>query len=340
MGQAVRKEEMEKEELSRRVKGYESIVIKKNLRNFEILLKAINPGLGLKKLSKERMQRRKRVACTTYSGGLMSPAKNSEMLQNVKDTAKVWSYPFDLVFLISENDETAQTILSELSYKYELYPQTLSGKMAMIRSYAHNNGYDIVTDDDPRREFPVIVFPIKKELSRAGAYQPKISSHLFHDLWSLVLELGTIHGIPLVGMNGSDESQSCKEHNIRRSMCELCHNCFQLDHTITSAQGFATSKNFHQQVVEKFSDQRKIYQEYAAASTLAIHYRRLVRCPGTLILSFVKFLCRVNPPSEESRTWPRVLQQRYPEIVKEPRTVRNNNCIIRTKTMKHTNRIT
>ena len=317
-----------KNKLSDLVKNYRSVVETNDFRDLATLLHQVNPALSLRRLSKRRIAQRKRVGCTTHY--------TREMLQNVQSIQALWSYPFNLHFLISDRDEYAKNILGELRAQYDEYPATIVGNMSAVRGWAHVHGYDIVTDDDIKKGFPNLVFPAKG--TKAGAYQPKVSGPLFHDLWSFVLELGAVYNIPIVGMNGSDGSQVCKKHGLKRSMCELCHNCFQINCAITSAQGFPTSKNFHSQIATVFEG-KKAYQGWSAACVLSIDAQQRVQRHGSLLLSFVKYLCRVEPPSEESYNFIYVLQEKFSHIVKNPRTVRGNNCIVRLTTMRHCDKI-
>lgn len=313
---------MVKEQIAQLVENYKSVVDgASNFKNLTHVLREINPSLTLRGLSRYRMQKRLRVGITTRF------LNTETALRDLSLSVERWGYPFDRVFLVSKTDTNSILFLTEKSWKFEMYPSSLTGNLAKIRGWAQEHEYDVVSDDDPDKVFK-IVFPAAG--AKAGVFQPKPTSELFHDMWAFALEMGRIHGIPLVGMNGSDATQCSAGHG--RCMCKLTTHPLTLDGTITTAQGFASIKNYHNFVAKEFSKQR-VAQEFSAAAALAVRDRNLVGKHGTLTLMFLKFKCRVNPPSAESLQSVHLLAEACPKVVNSYRTVCNNNCIVRFKTL-------
>ena len=145
-----------------------------------------------------------------------------------------------------------------------------------------------------------------------------------------MIELGRIHGVPIVGMRGSDQSENCELHG-PRCFCRYASSPYGLDYTITSAQGYTSSYDPHQDIHNRFQG-RKIGQEYSSACAASIHRQNLLGKHGTLILRFVRFMCSVEPPSDESLASVEELKRLFPDVVANSHTMKGNHCAVRFRT--------
>lgn len=302
---------------------YDSFHVTGSFDAFSEILRQVNPKMSLRSLSKQRMRERLKVGITTR----FSP----EMKNNIQKSQVIYAYPFSLIFFLCETDISGRELLDALGAIYRLYPQRLAGNLALIRSYVRGEGCDIVSDDDPHKaKKPGILFPDKDGTAKARVAQFNITAPLLHDLWAFVIELGRIHGVPIVGMRGSDQSENCELHG-PRCFCRYASSPYGLDYTITSAQGYTSSYDPHQDIHNRFQG-RKIGQEYSSACAASIHRQNLLGKHGTLILRFVRFMCSVEPPSDESLASVEELKRLFPDVVANSHTMKGNHCAVRFRT--------
>lgn len=310
---------------------YESFHSTGRFEAFDNIIHQINPKMSRHGLSKQRMRERLKVGVTTR----FSP----EMQGNVQKSQIVYAYPFVLTFFLCETDVLGKELLDTLGVTYKLYPQQLAGNLALIRSYVRHEGCDIISDDDPTKPKagPGILFPDKDGTAKAKVAQFNIAAPLFHDLWAFVIELGRIHGIPIVGMRGSDQSENCELHG-PRCFCQFALSPYGTDYAITSAQGYTSSYDPHRDVHGRFQG-RKIGQEYSSACAASIHRQSLLGRHGTLVLRFVRFMCAVEPPSAESLASVEELKRLFPDVVGSVHQVAGNHCVVRFRTHQACSRI-
>ena len=299
---------------------YRSVVETADFHDLRQILQSVNPTLTLRGLSKQRLQERLSVGLTTRH--------SAAMLRNVRASASIWGFPFKLTFFVSEMDKAAQSLLTQEGFSWESYPTNIAGNLGSIRAFIQQSGRDIVGDDDPAGGVPMIYVPAIENQCGVGRW--KINPALFHDLWAFILEIGRLCGIPLIGMRGSEADSSCPKHT--RCFCSLPNEPFRTNKVITSAQGFASSDNFHRLVGEEHPNE-KVYQEYATACAIAVTRKQLVRSFGTLTLAFVRFQCLVDPPVAEVSVFLAKLKKTY--SVLESASIQNKKVLVKFRDERH-----